>query len=76
MKVYTGENVRNVAVVGHGHAGKTSLISAHSTPPAPLSAWPGGRWHRPHRLRRRRNCPQDVHRTGLAYAEWGKPKSI
>lgn len=28
MKVYTGENVRNVAVVGHGHAGKTSLISA------------------------------------------------
>jgi elongation factor G len=28
VKVYTGENVRNVAVVGHGHAGKTSLISA------------------------------------------------
>ena len=28
MKVYTGENVRNVAVVGHGHAGKTSLVSA------------------------------------------------
>ncbi|PYV70291.1 MAG: elongation factor G, partial [Acidobacteria bacterium] len=28
MKVYTGENVRNVALVGHGHAGKTSLVSA------------------------------------------------
>src|SRR5436190_17076414 len=28
MKVYTGENVRNVALVGHGHAGKTSLASA------------------------------------------------
>ena len=28
MKVYTGENVRNVAVLGHGHAGKTSLVSA------------------------------------------------
>ncbi len=28
MKVYEGVNVRNVAVVGHGHAGKTSLISA------------------------------------------------
>src|SRR3989442_3667775 len=28
MKVYEGGNVRNVAVVGHGHAGKTSLISA------------------------------------------------
>ena len=28
MKVYEGANVRNVALVGHGHAGKTSLISA------------------------------------------------
>ena len=28
MKVYTGENVRNVVLVGHGHAGKTSLVSA------------------------------------------------
>ena len=28
MKVYPGENVRNVALVGHGHAGKTSLVSA------------------------------------------------
>jgi elongation factor G len=28
VKVYEGANVRNVAVVGHGHAGKTSLVSA------------------------------------------------
>src|SRR5258708_9646471 len=28
MKVYEGANVRNVTVVGHGHAGKTSLVSA------------------------------------------------
>jgi elongation factor G len=28
VKVYSGENIRNVAVVGHGHAGKTTLISA------------------------------------------------
>jgi len=28
VKVYEGANVRNVAMVGHGHAGKTSLISA------------------------------------------------
>ena len=28
MRVYEGANIRNVAVVGHGHAGKTSLISA------------------------------------------------
>jgi elongation factor G len=28
VKVYEGANVRNVAMVGHGHAGKTSLVSA------------------------------------------------
>ena len=28
MKVYSGENIRNVAMVGHGHAGKTTLVSA------------------------------------------------
>ncbi len=28
MKAYSGENIRNVALVGHGHAGKTSLVSA------------------------------------------------
>ncbi len=28
MKVYTGQNIRNIAVVGHGHAGKTTLVSS------------------------------------------------
>ena len=28
MKVYEGANIRNVAVMGHGHAGKTSLVAA------------------------------------------------
>jgi len=28
VKIYTGENIRNVAIVGHGHAGKTTLLSA------------------------------------------------
>jgi elongation factor G len=28
VKVYEGANIRNVALVGHGHAGKTSLVSA------------------------------------------------
>ncbi|HUK25095.1 MAG TPA: elongation factor G [Terriglobales bacterium] len=28
MKVYEGANIRNVALMGHGHAGKTSLVSA------------------------------------------------
>jgi elongation factor G len=28
VKIYSGENIRNVAIVGHGHAGKTTLLSA------------------------------------------------
>src|SRR5262245_16425531 len=28
MKVYEGQDIRNVAVVGHGASGKTSLVSA------------------------------------------------
>ena len=28
MKTYEGANIRNVAVVGHSHSGKTSLVSA------------------------------------------------
>ena len=28
MKVYAGSDIRNVAVVGHSHSGKTTLISA------------------------------------------------
>ena len=28
MKIFTGREIRNVAVVGHGGAGKTSLASA------------------------------------------------
>ena len=27
MKVYAGEDIRNVAVVGHGHTGKTTLVA-------------------------------------------------
>lgn len=28
MKIYEGTNVRNVALVGHGHSGKTQLVSS------------------------------------------------
>ena len=58
MKTYEGENVRNVAVIGHSHSGKTSLVSAllftaGSTPR--LGRVDDGNHH--HRLRRRRNLP-------------------
>jgi elongation factor G len=75
VKVYEGANVRNVVVVGHGDAGKTSLVSgmlytAGSTP----------------RLGRVDDGSsitdfdeEEVARsmsisTSLAYAEWGKTK--
>ena len=28
MKVYEGKDIRNLVVVGHSHAGKTSMVSA------------------------------------------------
>ncbi len=28
MKIYDGQNIRNVALLGHGHTGKTQLVSA------------------------------------------------
>ena len=28
MKVYEGTDVRNVALIGHGHCGKTTLVAA------------------------------------------------
>ena len=61
MKVYEGANIRNVAVIGHGHAGKTSLVSAMLyAAGANQRHGPCGRRHLHHRLRRGRNRPQDV----------------
>jgi translation elongation factor EF-G len=28
VKAYEGANLRNLALIGHGHAGKTTLVSA------------------------------------------------
>src|SRR5438477_10280276 len=75
MKVYEGANVRNVAVVGHGHAGKTSLISA-----ALYTAGATQRFGRvddgsaitdydEEEIARKMSIS-----AGLAYAEWGNTK--
>src|SRR5882672_8895729 len=75
MKVYEGENVRNVAVVGHGHAGKTSLISA--------MLYTAGATQRLGRVDDGTAVTdyddEEIARkmsisSGLAHAEWGKTK--
>ena len=75
MKVYTGENVRNVALVGHGHAGKTSLVSA--------MLYTAGATQRQGRVDDGSATTdydeEEISRkmsisTGLSYAEWGQTK--
>ncbi len=75
MKVYEGANVRNVAVVGHGHAGKTSLVSA--------MLYTAGATQRPGRVDDGTSTTdyddEEIARkmsisAGLAYAEWGNTK--
>ena len=38
MKAYATEAIRNLAVIGHGDAGKTQLISSLPTSPEPHHA--------------------------------------
>src|SRR5436853_6168275 len=75
MKVYEGANIRNVAVMGHGHAGKTSLVSA--------MLYTAGASQRMGRVDDGSATTdyddEEIARkmslsTGLAYAEWGKTK--
>jgi len=75
MKVYEGANIRNVAVMGHGHAGKTSLVSA--------MLYTAGASQRMGRVDDGSAATdyddEEIARkmsisTGLAYAEWGKTK--
>jgi len=75
VKVYEGANIRNVVLVGHGHAGKTSLISA--------MLYTAGASQRLGRVDDGSATTdydeEEVARkmsisTGLAYAEWGKTK--
>jgi elongation factor G len=75
VKAYEGANVRNVAVVGHGHAGKTSLISA--------ALYTAGATQRLGRVDDG-TAPTDYDEeeisrkmsisASLAYAEWGQTK--
>ena len=75
MKVYEGANLRNVALVGHGHAGKTSLVSA--------MLYTAGATQRLGRVDDGSATTdydeEEVARkmsisSGLAHAEWGKTK--
>ncbi len=75
MKVYEGANVRNVALIGHGHAGKTSLVSA--------MLYTAGATQRQGRVDDGTATTdydeEEIGRkmsisAGLAYAEWGNTK--
>src|SRR5437867_12129413 len=75
VKVYEGANIRNVAVMGHGHAGKTSLVSA--------MLYTAGATQRMGRVddgsAATDHDDEEVSRkmsisTGVAVAEWGKTK--
>ena len=75
MKVYSGKDIRNVGVVGHGDSGKTSLVAAF------LHA--GGLTNRLGRVDDGTTTtdydPEEIERkvtisTSLAYLEWNKTK--
>ena len=75
MKNYEGANIRNLAVVGHSHSGKTSLVSA--------MLYTAGSTQRLGRVDDGNTVTdydeEEVSRqmtisAALAYAEWGKTK--
>lgn len=75
MKTYEGSNIRNVALIGHGHTGKTQLISA--------LLYTAGMVNRLGRVDEGTSVTdydeEEIQRkfsisTSLAYAEWEKTK--
>jgi elongation factor G len=75
VKIYEGANIRNVAVVGHSHSGKTSLVSA--------MLFTAGATQRLGRVDEGNTVTdydeEEISRkmtisTSLAVAEWGKAK--
>jgi elongation factor G len=75
LKVYSGENIRNVALVGHGHAGKTQLVSAmlYTSAATPKMG------HVDDGSTTTDYDEEEISRqmsisTGVAFVEWGKTK--
>ena len=75
MKVYEGSDVRNVALVGHGHSGKTTLVAAY--------LYTSGATNRLTRVDEGNTITDfdddEIQRklsisTAIAYAEWAKKK--
>jgi elongation factor G len=76
VKVYEGPNLRNIALIGHGHAGKTTLVSAmlYTAGAAPrLGRVDDGSAvtdYDEEEIARKMSIA-----TGLAFVEWGKDAS-
>ena len=75
MKVYEGANIRNVALIGHGKAGKTSLVSAMlataqaSERPGRVDDGTATTDYDEEEIARKMSIS-----SALAYVEWGKTK--
>ncbi|MGA9356115.1 MAG: elongation factor G [Terriglobales bacterium] len=75
MKVYEGVNLRNLALIGHGHAGKTTLVSAMLQTSGATQRF----GHVDDGTATTDYDEEEIFRkmsiaTGLAFVEWGKTK--
>ncbi len=75
MKVYEGANLRNLALIGHGHAGKTTLVSAMLQTAGATQRF----GHVDDGTATTDYDEEEIARkmsiaTGLAFVEWGKTK--
>jgi elongation factor G len=74
VKVYSGAHLRNLALIGHGHAGKTTLVSAmlYTAGAAPrlgrVDDGSAATDYDEEEIARKMSIA-----TGLAFVEWGKP---